>query len=320
MRNEEENPESAKRAPAQVLFRYFDFLSVEKGLTLNTIESYKNDLIKFFQYLLSENLDWMNLNRRQIDSYLTWAQNEGVSVATISRYISSIRSFYKFTLNEKILALNPVEDIELPRKPKKLPDFLTSEEVDRLLATPDKSTHIGLRDAAMLELLYATGERVSEIINLHMEDIDLDEGYLLCSGKGGKQRLIPFGEQAAELLSLYISNSRLHFIKGPPSPYLFISNRGKPLSRKTFWKMIKTYRLKSSIEKNFSPHTLRHSFATHLLERGADLRSVQMLLGHSDISTTQIYTHINQTRMKSVYDKYHPRAKRKNQALPKKMN
>jgi len=320
MRNEEENPESAKRAPAQVLFRYFDFLSVEKGLTINTIESYKNDLIKFFQYLLSENLDWMNLNRRQIDSYLTWAQNEGVSVATISRYISSIRSFYRFALNEKILALNPVEDIELPRKPKKLPDFLTSEEVDRLLATPDKSTHIGLRDAAMLELLYATGERVSEIINLKMEDINLEEGYLLCSGKGGKQRLIPFGEQAAELLSQYISNSRPYFIKGPPSPYLFISNRGKPLSRKTFWKMIKTYRLKSSIEKNFSPHTLRHSFATHLLERGADLRSVQMLLGHSDISTTQIYTHINQTRMKSIYDKYHPRAKRKKEGLPKKMN
>jgi integrase/recombinase XerD len=312
MRNEEEHPESAKKAPAQILLRYFDFLSVEKGLAANTIESYKNDLIKFFEYLLSSNMDWKDLDRRKIDSYLTSAQNEGISVATISRYISSIRSFYKFTLNEKILAFNPVEDIELPRKPKRLPDFLTNEEVDRLLATPDKSTHIGLRDAAMFELLYATGERVSEIINLKMEDINLEEDYLLCSGKGGKQRLIPFGEQAAELLRQYILNSRPHFLKRLPSPYLFISNRGEALSRKTFWKMIKTYRLKSSIEKNFSPHTLRHSFATHLLERGADLRSVQILLGHSDISTTQIYTHINQTRIKSIYDKYHPRAKRKN--------
>lgn len=311
MNYREESMGSASDEDAQILLRFFDFLFVEKGLSSNTIESYKNDLVKYFVYLRSNKINWQDVDRRRIDTYLSWAQNEGVSVATISRYISSIRSFYKFIQNEKILSSNPVEDIELPRKPKKLPDFLTNEEVDRLLASPDKSTPIGLRDAAMFELLYATGERVSEIINLKMEDINLDEGYLICLGKGGKQRLIPFGEQASELLSRYILNSRPYFMKGAASPYLFLSNRGDALSRKTFWKMIKTYRLKASIDKDFSPHTLRHSFATHLLERGADLRSVQMLLGHSDISTTQIYTHINQIRMKSIYEKYHPRAKRK---------
>lgn len=311
MNYREESMGAASDTDAQILLRFFDFLSIEKGLSSNTIESYKNDLVKYFEYLRSNKMNWQDMDRRRIDTYLSWAQNEGVSVATISRYISSIRSFYKFIQNEKILSSNPVEDIELPRKPKKLPDFLTNEEVDRLLAAPDKSTPIGLRDAAMFELLYATGERVSEIINLKMEDINLEEGYLICLGKGGKQRLIPFGEQASELLSRYILNSRPYFMKGIASPYLFLSNRGDALSRKTFWKMIKIYRLKASIDKDFSPHTLRHSFATHLLERGADLRSVQMLLGHSDISTTQIYTHINQIRMKSIYEKYHPRAKRK---------
>jgi integrase/recombinase XerD len=304
------NTEIAEGKVLEILSKYLDFLSVEKGLSINTVESYKNDLIKFFQYIVSNNLQWKVLKRGQIDNYLTFTQNNGASVATISRYISSIRSFYNFALNEKETEVNPVENIELPRKPQKLPVFLTTEEVDRLLEVPDKSTPIGLRDAAMLELLYATGERVSEIINLKIEDVNREEGYLLCTGKGSKQRLIPFGDKAGELLAEYLLNSRPFLLKGIASPFLFLSNRGDGLSRKTFWKMIKTYRLKAGIEKDLSPHTLRHSFATHLLERGADLRSVQMLLGHSDISTTQIYTHVNQLRMKSIYDKYHPRAKR----------
>lgn len=302
--------DAAKTNALEILSQYLDYLSVEKGLSLNTVESYKNDLIKFFQYILDKRLNWANLDRKQIDNYLASVQNEGTSVATISRYISSIRSFYKFAFNEKASKANPVEDVELPRKPQKLPAFLSTEEVDRLLEAPDISTPIGLRDAAMLELLYATGERVSEIINLRMEDVNREEGYLLCTGKGGKQRLIPFGDRAGELLDKYILKSRPLLLKGEPNQFLFISNRRDGLSRKTFWKMIKTYRLKAGIEKDFSPHTLRHSFATHLLERGADLRSVQMLLGHSDISTTQIYTHVNQIRMKTIYDKYHPRAKR----------
>lgn len=310
MTEENNTFESSLTEVLEIISRYIDFLSVEKGLSSNTVESYKNDLIKFFQYLISRRLEWTEIKRGHIDSYLAFTQNEGISAASISRYISSIRSFYNFALNEKITGINPVEDIELPRKPQKLPGFLSTEEVDRLLEAPDKSTPIGLRDAAMLELLYATGERVSEIINLKIEDVNMEEGYLLCTGKGDKQRLIPFGDKAGELISQYLVNSRPCFLKDSKSPTLFISNRGEGLSRKTFWKMIKTYRLKAGIEKNFSPHTLRHSFATHLLERGADLRSVQMLLGHSDISTTQIYTHVNQLRMKSIYDKYHPRAKR----------
>ncbi|MBN2134554.1 MAG: site-specific tyrosine recombinase XerD [Acidobacteria bacterium] len=294
-----------------LLRRYLDYLSVEKGLSVNTLESYKNDLTRFFSYLLQKKLSWETIRRQDVEAYLTAAQNEGVTVATVSRYISSIRSFYNFTQLEKLSDNNPSEDIELPKKPKKLPEFLNTEEVERLLSAPDKETVTGLRDAAMLELLYATGERVSEIINLKMEDLNLDEGYLVCMGKGSKQRLIPFGDAAGEMIIRYIRNSRLKLMKEQSTPFLFLSTRSGPLSRKTFWKMIKDYRLKAGIEKDISPHTLRHSFATHLLQNGADLRSVQMLLGHSDISTTQIYTHINQHRMKKIHDQYHPRAKRK---------
>lgn len=293
------------------LTRYLDFLSVERGLASNTLESYRSDLVRFFSYLLDKEFDWQSLTRRNIENYLTDCQNEGINVSSISRYISSLRSFYNFTVMEQINTVNPLEDVELPRKPKRLPEFLDEEEVERLLNAPDRSTTLGLRDAAMLELLYATGERVSEIINLKMEDLNLDEGYLICMGKGSKQRIIPFGDQAIELIKGYINRSRPSLMKKGATPFLFLTTRSGPLSRKTFWKIMKDYRLKAGIEKHFSPHTLRHSFATHLLQNGADLRSVQMLLGHSDISTTQIYTHINQHRMKIIYDKYHPRAKRK---------
>lgn len=312
--NEPEKEENRQRELDKIsalLRRYLDYLSVEKGLSVNTLESYKNDLTRFFSYLLQKKLSWETIRRQDVEAYLTAAQNEGVTVATVSRYISSIRSFYNFTQLEKLSDNNPSEDIELPKKPKKLPEFLNTEEVERLLSAPDKETVTGLRDAAMLELLYATGERVSEIINLKMEDLNLDEGYLVCMGKGSKQRLIPFGDAAGEMIIRYIRNSRLKLMKEQSTPFLFLSTRSGPLSRKTFWKMIKDYRLKAGIEKDISPHTLRHSFATHLLQNGADLRSVQMLLGHSDISTTQIYTHINQHRMKKIHDQYHPRAKRK---------
>ncbi len=294
-----------------VITLYLDYLTVEKGLAENTLESYKNDLVRFFSYLLSNEKQWKRLNRLEAEQYLTDSQNEGINVSSISRYISSLRSFYNFTVMEKICESNPFDDVELPKKPKKLPEFLDMEEVEKLLAAPDRSTQLGLRDAAMLELLYATGERVSEIINLKMEDLNLDEGYLICMGKGSKQRLIPFGDQAGVLIRRYIRESRPGFQKKGVSEYLFLTTRGGPLSRKTFWKLMKDYRLKAGIEKHVSPHTLRHSFATHLLQNGADLRSVQMLLGHSDISTTQIYTHINQQRMKKIYDQYHPRAKKK---------
>jgi len=294
--------------PNRIIKQFLDYLNVEKGLSLNTIDSYRSDLIRFFEYIKKNNLEWESMRRQDIEIYLNETQTEGISTSTLSRYISSLRSFYKFALLEDIISHSPVEEIELPKKIKRLPQFLNSDEVERLLNAPDRATPVGLRDAAMLELLYATGERVSEIIRLKMEDINLDEGYLLCTGKGEKQRLIPFGDNAADLLERYITDARPFFIKKSSSPYLFLTIRSGPLSRKTFWKIMKDYRLKTGIKKQFSPHTLRHSFATHLLENGADLRSVQLLLGHSDISTTQIYTHINQRRMKKMYDQYHPRA------------
>ncbi|HET6278428.1 MAG TPA: site-specific tyrosine recombinase XerD, partial [Candidatus Polarisedimenticolia bacterium] len=219
-----------------------------------------------------------------------------------------VRMFYRYLLREKTVVIDPTAEVRAPRTWKTLPRFLTLEEVDDLLGAPDASSPLGMRDAAMVELLYATGLRVSELVSVRVRDLNLPVGYLTCVGKGNKERLVPLGRSAVRRLSAYLDGSREEILKGRTQPALFLNSRGGPMSRQGFWKVLKKYGRAVGLRGKLSPHVLRHSFATHLLERGADLRSVQMMLGHADISTTQIYTHINRERLKKIYKSYHPRA------------
>ena len=293
------------------LDQYLSYLLTERGLSKNTIESYNNDLKHFIDFLEKKfsvsNPD--DIKRSHILLFQKELKEQGYSVSSRYRYLVSIRRFIKYLLREEIIKEDPTRNIELPSKGKKLPKVLTSEQVEKLLQMPDITKPGGLRDRAMLELLYATGLRVSELVTLKMNQVFFNQGYLLIMGKGSKERIVPFGDVAEKWVKKYLKEGRPELLKNKNSPYLFIGSRGTPITRQGFWKNIKSYALKAGIPLDIiSPHTLRHSFATHLLENGADLRSVQSMLGHSDISTTQIYTHITKERLKKVYKKYHPRA------------
>jgi len=233
---------------------------------------------------------------------------EGLSARSQARCLSSLKSFYKYLINEGLISENPIENMESPKLWRKLPGILSVKDVDALLACPNESRPDGKRNKAMLEVLYACGLRVTELISLKVNDLNLEVGYLKSMGKGSKERLVPLGEKAQIAVREYLSDARIKLLKKGDTPDLFITNRGKRMTRQCFWNIIKTYALKVGIKVSVSPHTLRHAFATHLLEGGADLRSVQAMLGHSDISTTQIYTHILQRQMKDIFEKYHPRA------------
>ena len=226
----------------------------------------------------------------------------------MARRVAAVRGFYRFLVLDRRLSRNPADDLHPPRAWPALPKFLTLEEVDTLIAQPDVSTPLGLRDRAMIELLYATGVRVSELVSVRTADLHLAEHYMTCIGKGSKERLIPIGEQASDWIRKYQSGARRELLKGRASPRLFVNARGGPLSRVGFWKILKNHARGASLPSTISPHVLRHSFATHLLERGADLRAIQMMLGHADLSTTQIYTHVLQARLRAVYERFHPRA------------
>ncbi|MBP2662165.1 MAG: xerD 2 [Firmicutes bacterium] len=288
---------------------FINYLAVERGLAQNTLESYGRDLRQFQTFLQNSQLDFLrNSNRDTILSYLNNLQGKGRAVSTISRNLAAIKSFYQYLVRERHLEKDPAVNLESPKLEKKLPKILSIAEVEELLKQPNSFQSTGLRDKAMLELLYATGIRVSELINLNISDVNLDMGYIKCYGKGAKERIVPLGSIAAKCVQEYISKGRPKLVRTYEESSLFVNHHGNRLTRQGFWKIIKKYALEANITKDITPHTLRHSFATHLLENGADLRSVQEMLGHADISTTQIYTHVTKNHLKEVYDKTHPRA------------
>lgn len=292
-----------------VVDEYLRFIQIEKGLSENTIAAYRRDLNHYLNYLAAQkisNLDF--IDRQIVQQWFGVLHDEGRSTKSIARFTSTIRSFHQFALREKYAAKDPTVLIETPKYERKLPDVLSIDEIDLLLTTPETSKNNGYRDRTMLELLYATGIRVSELINIEVEDVNLLMGFVKVFGKGNKERIIPLGETVIELLRTYIENVRPQLLKKQVTHTLFLNLQGKPLTRQGIWKIIKQTGAKAGIQKRLTPHTLRHSFATHLLENGADLRAVQEMLGHSDISTTQLYTHVSKTQIRKMYQQYHPRA------------
>ncbi|MDN7225853.1 site-specific tyrosine recombinase XerD [Planococcus liqunii] len=290
---------------------YLHFLRVERQLASNTLTSYERDLKSYLQYLKEvEQLDSLRkVERVHILNHLRHLKETTKTPRTVARHISSIRSFHQFLIRERVVDNDPTVHLEMPQMEKKLPNILSIEEVDALMQAPAENKANGLRDRAMLELLYASGMRVSECINLNIEDVNLTMGFVKCYGKGGKERIIPLGKTALAACRTYLENARAELAKPETkTDSLFINQRGKRLTRQGFWKLLKQHAQKAGIQRELTPHTLRHSFATHLIENGADLRAVQEMLGHADISTTQIYTHVSKTRLKDVYSQFHPRA------------
>jgi integrase/recombinase XerD len=288
---------------------YLAHLAVERSVSPHTLESYGRDLRRFLEHMEKRGVpDLFGARENDIIEFLLALAKEGLVARSRARVLSAVRGFYRFHVREATTAQNPAAQIELPRPGRRLPEFLTVDEVERLLAAPDVKTREGLRDRAMLELLYATGLRVSELTGLETAQVKLQAGYLVAMGKGRKQRVVPIGETALTLVERYLDEARPRFAKARPSPFLFLTSRGGPMTRQGFWKLLRGHALRAGISKPLSPHKLRHSFATHLVERGADLRAVQTMLGHADISTTQIYTHVSQGHLRKLYDKFHPRA------------
>ena len=292
----------------QRIDQFLHYLTVEKGLSRNTIEAYSHDLHRFLDYLKGQGVeDVSHVDRFNVRAFLLALSRKRLSTKTVARNLAVLRTFFRFLIQEEILKKGPTDTIESPKLAKRLPEILTIQEVEQLLEQPDRVSPLGLRDRAMLEMLYATGMRVSELTQLPIHQVNLEGGYVLLYGKGSKERVVPLGSEAMKWIDLYLKTAREKLAKGRGSPYLFINRSGKRMSRQRFWMNIKAYGRKGGIRKRITPHLLRHSFASHLLERGADLRSVQMMLGHVDISTTQIYTHVAGERLKKIHQRYHPR-------------
>jgi integrase/recombinase XerD len=292
----------------QLLDQFLHYLVVEKGLSRNTIEAYSHGLNRFLDHLRKKGIrEWAKVSKFEARAFLLFLKRQNLSTKSVVRNLVAIRTFFKFLIQEGFLEVNPVEELESPKVAKTLPKILSLREVEQLLEQPNPQTPLGTRDRAMLELLYATGMRVSELTQLPTHQINLEGGYVLVYGKGSKERIVPLGKEAMKWVDLYLKTAREKLAKGRESPTLFINRSGKGMSRQQFWKNLKAYGQRAGIRKRITPHLLRHSFASHLLERGADLRSVQMMLGHVDISTTQIYTHVTGERLKKVHQRYHPR-------------
>jgi integrase/recombinase XerD len=285
---------------------YLAYLRDVRRMSPNTVESYARDLAALAAFAEKRQLDPAALDRRDLEAFVRGLMASGLSPRSTARAVACVRGFYKFLAVEQRRESSPADDLRAPRAWAALPKFLDLDEVDRLLAEPDVTTPRGLRDKALISVLYATGLRVSELISLKATNLHLREGYLTCIGKGDKERIVPIGQEAADWVQKYLAEARPKLVP-KSSPWLFVNARGGPLSRVGFWKLLKEYGLKAGITRNISPHVLRHSFATHLLDRGADLRAIQMMLGHADLSTTQIYTHVLEARLRSVYDRFHPR-------------
>jgi len=289
--------------------RFFDYLTVEKGLSKNTLDSYGGDIRRFLDFLEKTEIHGLErVTKLDILSFILAVRNQGLSERSVARLQVTLKNLYRFLVSEKLLDQNPLEALESPKLTKKLPRVLSEAEVERLLDQPDPSTPLGLRDKSMLEFLYATGLRVSEMMALRLDELNLEVGCVRVFGKGGRERIVPFGEAAQVVLKAYLNEGRGEILKGRVSPFVFVSPQGEKLSRQGFWKIMRKYGLMAGISEKLTPHTLRHCFASHLLDRGADLRSVQTLLGHVDISTTQIYTHVSRERLKRLHQKHHPRA------------
>ena len=287
----------------QYLGSFFNYLVIEKGLSSNSIKAYKIDIKKFVSWLsCSKKPSFIRICESDLNEYIAFMFKNKLSSSSVNRNISSIKAFYLFLIKRKIIMISPAAEIITPKKERYLPASMSELEVEKLLNSPKSSIGIEIRDKAMIEMLYATGMRISELVNLKLNNVDTNRCVVKVMGKGSKERLIPFGENALEALNLY-----LNIRPSSNSKEVFLSNRKRRLSRVTFWQRIKTYLKRENLKLSISPHTLRHAFATHLLNRGADLRSVQLLLGHSDLSTTQIYTHIAKQRLSEVLKKHHPR-------------
>ena len=288
---------------------YLTHLRVERRLSPNTVESYARDLAQLADFAERAGKSVEALGRQDLEAFTRRLMTAGLSPRSVARAVACVRGFYKFLVLDRRLAADPADDLHPPRAWPALPKFLTIEEVDRLIAQPDVSTPRGLRDRALIELLYATGMRVTELLSLKAADLNLEAGYLTCTGKGDKQRIVPMGRDAATWVRRYLEEARPAMAARRRSPWLFVNARGGGrLTRVGFWKVLKGYGVKAGLRAALSPHVLRHSFATHLLERGADLRAIQLMLGHADLSTTQIYTHVLEARLRTIYDKFHPRA------------
>lgn len=300
MNNSSSSPEDAPRL-------FLEFLSIEKGLSANTLLSYRRDLRKLGSFLKKEKLAWESAREEDLARFIQDQSRAGLSARSIARLVSAFKSFYKFLALDGVIKKSPAANLAAPSTWLSLPKFLTVKEVELLLRQPDEKEPRGVRDKAMLELLYASGLRVSELVGLTVKDLNLTEGFLLCRGKGGKERIVPLGGKARKAISRYLAEVRPLLLK-KPADFLFLTRRGGRFTRQGFWKALKEYARRAGLASKITPHVLRHSFATHLLERGADLRSVQMMLGHSQITTTQIYTHVSRERLRRVYEKFHPRA------------
>ena len=290
------------------LAEFETFLRVEKRLSPNSVGAYIQDVRRLLEFAAGENLDAKQLGQEELRAWIRSLRGEKLSPRSTCRVVAAARSFYRFLISGGVVQADPTENLESPRAIKRLPRFLSPEEVENLLRMPDPASPLGARDRAMLEILYASGLRVSELVNLSVAELNLELGVLSCTGKGSKQRIVPLGAQASTCVREYLAKARPAILRRIKSNYLFVTRRGTSMTRQGFWKLMRFYGRKAGIKQTLSPHMLRHSFATHLLENGADLRSVQLMLGHSDISTTQIYTHVTRERLKQIYGKYHPRA------------
>ncbi|MGX7389886.1 site-specific tyrosine recombinase XerD [Dolosigranulum pigrum] len=295
----------------EALEEYIIYLKIERGLSANTVTSYKRDIEKYLTFLMEKKITQLDeVSRFEILDFLQTLRQSGAADNSIIRMVSSLRKFHQYVKRESIVSDDPMQLIDTPKKASTLPKAISPQAVEQLLEAPDTTTPLGVRDRTILELMYATGLRISELVNLKLSDMHLTMGFIQTMGKGEKERIIPLGEFANQWLEYYLDGARVYLQDQSPetSEYVFLNSRGKGLSRQGVWKKVKQLALEAGIDQNVTPHTLRHSFATHLLENGADLRMVQELLGHADISTTQIYTHITKTRLKQVYSDYHPRA------------
>jgi integrase/recombinase XerD len=293
---------------ADVLASYLRHLEVERRVATNTLDAYRRDLTRLSAFATKHGTRVDRLSRAELELLVRDAMAGGLSPTSTSRLVAGVRGFYKFLRVTGHIDENPAEDLQAPRTFASLPHFLSIPEVDAIIAAPNVATPRGLRDRALIETLYATGLRVSELVGLRLTDVRLTEGYVQCLGKGSKQRIVPLGDEAAKWITRYESQGRPALVKGRSSPFLFVNARGGlRLSRLGVWKLLKAYGRQAGVRAQLSPHVLRHSFATHLLERGADLRAIQTMLGHADVSTTQIYTHVLEARLRQVYDRFHPR-------------
>ena len=290
---------------SDLIDQFIDFYWLTTGASKNTLSAYRSDLKIFSKWLNNNSL--IDVDKKQIQDYFSYRKDSNISASTQSRMLTCLHSFYQFLSEKKNLKIDPTEQLDYPKLEKKLPIFLNVQEVERLLEAPNSKSLFGQRDRAMLELLYSCGLRVSELINLSYHNINLKDEFIRIHGKGNKERLLPMGEIAIDYLTKYELNSRPALLKNGQSDSYFLSNRGRAMSRQNFFYIIKDYALKAGIDKPLSPHSLRHAFATHLVQKGADLRSVQLMLGHSDISSTQLYTHIQNAQLKAQHQKHHPR-------------